>query len=59
MKCPNCGSSARIHLYSTNTLVHIPTEYDENGVLIVPNVKNTTKEYYICTLCGRSYVETI
>ncbi len=56
IKCPKCGSQARVPLGQSTTLMgYTPFYYDEEGDMHTNPDPNTTWENWRCTDCGEEY----
>lgn len=54
IKCPKCGSQARIQGISMRTAAYYVPVYDENGVNVNPD-RNITTTSWTCAKCGENY----
>lgn len=52
-KCPHCGASYYVELYTTTTAVYYPTIY-KNGVNINPD-QNSSTTCCRCLECGKEF----
>lgn len=55
IRCPNCGSQARMEWMSTSTLLAYTRSFDESGkeTTVDPNTSTT---HWTCSDCGENYV---
>lgn len=54
IKCPHCGSQARVDQGGTVTLAFCPTIYDDNGNIISSD-GNISTHSWRCSSCGTEY----